>query len=274
MFDPERLLKQMVGSALGGGHKKKRHKYDKYDKYRQHGGGGSGGLGGALGGLLGGGGSHRGSGYGSGGIGGVGKATVGLGLLGVAMAAYEHYKGQQGQQGQQAQQGQPGQHGAMPPVAPGGYVAPGHRAAPVSGATPPPPPPPRAAGPSAPTITAPVLDARQQEAALLVRAMIAAAAADGHIDEQERANIIERARAAGDDADTVAWLHAELNRPLTLDQLIAQTPVTLADEVYAASLLSIEPDHPLEHDYLQRLARALRIDEAQQRQLQAQLGLD
>jgi len=242
MFDPERLLRQMVGGALGGGlggHGRKKHKHGSQV---------------GLGSLLGGGGGHRGGGHG---VGGVGKAQIGLGLLGVAMAAYEHYK-------------QQGAAGTPPP-------APAHAAGGAHGAGPsgmPPPPPPPATRHSAPTVAAPVLDARQQEAALLVRAMIAAAAADGHIDDSERATIIERARAAGDDADTVAWLHAELARPLTLEQLIAQTPVTLADEVYAASLLSIEPDHPAEHDYLQRLAGALRIDEARRRELQAQLGLD
>jgi hypothetical protein len=68
MFDPERLLKQMLSGALGGalGGERGRKKY----KSR-------GGMSGALGGL------------GSG-----GKAALGLGALGVAMAAWEHYKGQ------------------------------------------------------------------------------------------------------------------------------------------------------------------------------------
>jgi hypothetical protein len=64
MFDPERLLKQMVGGALGnalGGRSRSR-------------GSSGGGIAGALGG---------------------GKAQLGLGLLGVAFAAYEHYSSQQ-----------------------------------------------------------------------------------------------------------------------------------------------------------------------------------
>src|SRR5690606_26690430 len=55
----------------------------------------------------------------------------------------------------------------------------------------------------------------------LVRAMIAAARADGHIDDAERARIADRLKEAGIDEEAEAFLVAELEKPVDLDALIA-----------------------------------------------------
>ena len=222
MFDPERLLRQMVGGTLGG----------------------------ALGG------SRRSTGGITGGL-GVGKAQLGLGLLGVAMAAYEHY-------------GKSGSANAAPAPA---AAAAAHL---------PPPPPPAMAGPSAPppppvklanapTASQPLLDPAKQEAALLVRAMIAAAAADGRIDALERASILERAKAAGDDPETLAYLKFELAQPATVEELIAQTPRSLAESVYAASYMAIAVDSDAERAYLDQLADGLALSAEQRAAVHARL---
>jgi uncharacterized membrane protein YebE (DUF533 family) len=224
MFDPERLLRQMVGGALGGalgGRSRSR-----------------GGLGSVLGG---------------------GKAQLGLGLLGVAMAAYEHY-------GKSPGATTPAVAGTAPPPMP---LA-GSAAMPPPVPTPPPPPP---AAMSAPTRAQPMLDLHKQEAALMVRAMIAASAADGLIDSAERERIVERARGAGDDADTLAFLQTELDNPVSVEQLIAQTPRSWAEQVYSASALAIAVDTEAERTYLQRLGNGLGLDARRQLELQTQLGL-
>jgi len=223
MFDPERLLRQMVGGALGGalgGRSRSR-----------------GGLESVLGG---------------------GKAQLGLGLLGVAMAAYEHYGKSQG--------ATPAVAGTAPPPMP---LA-GSAAMPPPAPTPPPPPP---AAMSAPTRAQPMLDLHKQEAARMVRAMIAASAADGLIDAAERERIVERARGAGDDADTLAFLQTELDNPVSVEQLIAQTPRSWAEQVYSASALAIAIDTEAERAYLQRLGNGLGLDARRQIELQTQLGL-
>lgn len=100
MFNPERLLGQLMGDALSGqlgGKKRKRSS--------------SSGMGGLMGGM-------------SGGT----KAKLGLGLLGIAVAAYQHYQQQPG--GGSAPTPLAGPGAAMPPPPPGA----------TAGPPPPPPP--------------------------------------------------------------------------------------------------------------------------------------
>ncbi|MGL4918902.1 MAG: tellurite resistance TerB family protein, partial [Aeromonas allosaccharophila] len=102
------------------------------------------------------------------------------------------------------------------------------------------------------------LDAR---AALLVRAMVAAARADGHIDGAERQKIQQYLTEQGQ-SDVARWIDAELARPLDPHALAREvTDMELATEVYLASLLAIEVDHFMERGYLDELARALKLDD-------------
>jgi uncharacterized membrane protein YebE (DUF533 family) len=96
---------------------------------------------------------------------------------------------------------------------------------------------------------------------LVLRAMIAAAKADGEIGEDEIQRIVGRIGANGLSEDERQFLIDELRRPLDLAALVAGVPnEAVAAEVYAASLLAIELDTPAEAAYLRDLARALRLD--------------
>ena len=123
------------------------------------------------------------------------------------------------------------------------------------------------------TRPAPMLDMRRQQAVLLIRAMIAAAAADGAIDDAERAAILDRARNLGDDAQTLDFLRAELNAPLDSEELVAQTPRSLSNEVYAAAALAITIDTEAERAWLSRLAVRLGIDPETRDTLHREIGL-
>lgn len=106
-------------------------------------------------------------------------------------------------------------------------------------------------------------DAPQGEtefALVLVRAMIAAARADGHIDAEERARIADRLRLAGVGPEAEAFLVAELERPVDLDALVAaaQTEAQRV-ELYTASRLAIEPETRAERGYLDLLAGRLNL---------------
>lgn len=102
------------------------------------------------------------------------------------------------------------------------------------------------------------LDAR---ATLLVRAMVAAARADGHIDAAERQKIQDYLTEQGQ-SDAARWIDAELARPLDPQALAREvTDMEQATEVYLASLLAIEVDHFMERGYLDELARALKLDD-------------
>lgn len=107
------------------------------------------------------------------------------------------------------------------------------------------------------TLTSPTTEA------LVVRAMISAAKADGQVGEDEIQRIVGRVGADGLSEDERAFLVAEFRRPLDLAALVDEVPNEMvATEVYAASLLAIELDTPAEAAYLRELARALRLDGA------------
>ncbi|MDN2567284.1 tellurite resistance TerB family protein [Aquibium sp. A9E412] len=94
----------------------------------------------------------------------------------------------------------------------------------------------------------------------LVRAMIAAARADGHIDAAERARIHDRLKVSGIDAEAEAFLMNELERPIDLDEVVAAAQTDAQKvELYTASRLAIEPDTRAERGYLDMLAGRLKL---------------
>lgn len=98
---------------------------------------------------------------------------------------------------------------------------------------------------------------------VLVRAMIAAAKADGHIDEAERARIVDRAHAVGLGDEAEAFLAAELASPTDLDALIGAAKTEEQKvELYTASRLAIDPDSRAERGYLDLLAGRLGLADA------------
>jgi uncharacterized membrane protein YebE (DUF533 family) len=106
----------------------------------------------------------------------------------------------------------------------------------------------------------PESDAESDEALLLVRAMIAAARADGQIDATERRAIAERLDSAGLDAEARDLVLAEFANPIPLEVLVAQVPDPVAAaQVYAASVIAVGEASPAERVYLERLAAALRL---------------
>ena len=95
-------------------------------------------------------------------------------------------------------------------------------------------------------------------AVVLVRAMIAAARADGHIDDAEREAILGKVRLAGLGADAEAFLDQELSNPVDLDAIIgAAETESQKVELYTASRIAIEPDSRAERGYLDLLAGRL-----------------
>jgi uncharacterized membrane protein YebE (DUF533 family) len=93
---------------------------------------------------------------------------------------------------------------------------------------------------------------------LLIRAMIAAARADGRIDAEEIAKIKDALRAAGADGDEQAFLIEHLGQPDDLDAIAAEARgPELASEVWLAARLTIDPDTEGERAFLQALADKL-----------------
>ncbi len=94
----------------------------------------------------------------------------------------------------------------------------------------------------------------------LVRAMVAAARADGHIDDDERARIADRLAMNGLDDDAQSFIRAELAKPVDVDAIVgaAQTEAQRV-ELYTASRLAIEPKSRAERGYLDMLAGRLQL---------------
>lgn len=113
--------------------------------------------------------------------------------------------------------------------------------------------------------------AAEQRSAVLFRAMIGAAKADGHIDPAERARIEQAVAHLGLDAGTQAMIEAELASPPDMAKIAAgATDLSSASEIYLASLAVIDPDDPAERAYLTQLAGALKLDPAFASALEAQ----
>lgn len=97
----------------------------------------------------------------------------------------------------------------------------------------------------------------------LVRAMIAAAKADGHIDQAERARIMDKIHLSGLGSEAEAFIDAELANPTDLDAIIAAANSEEEKvEIYTASRLAIEPDTRAERGYLDMLAGRLGLPDA------------
>jgi uncharacterized membrane protein YebE (DUF533 family) len=116
-------------------------------------------------------------------------------------------------------------------------------------------------------------DAAERRSRTLLKAMIAAAKADGHIDPTERASIHSAVHNLGVDEEVQQLIDAELERPLSpADVAAAADSPEAAAEIYLASLFVIDTQDPAERTYLDDLARALGLDPALVGQLEAKAG--
>ncbi len=94
-----------------------------------------------------------------------------------------------------------------------------------------------------------------------VTALVAAAKADGHVDERERELIEGEFSKLSSDQELQHWLQAELNKPLDPAE-VARTATTpeMAAEMYIASVMLVDQEHFMERAYLDELARQLKLD--------------
>lgn len=100
-----------------------------------------------------------------------------------------------------------------------------------------------------------------QSATLYIRAMIAAANADGRIDDAEKQKIFGALKQGGLEAEAEAFLQAELARPATIEDLAeGVTSREQAAQIYTAARIAIDPDTSGESAFLAALANRLDID--------------
>ncbi|MBF8746702.1 tellurite resistance TerB family protein [Pseudomonas monteilii] len=105
----------------------------------------------------------------------------------------------------------------------------------------------------------------------ILRALIAAAKADGRIDEQEQQLIYAEIKRHTSDAQLQQWLDEEVSKPLDAAEVAqsAKDPA-MAAEMYLASVMLVGDQQGAERAYLDELAAALRLDPTLQVHLEQQ----
>ena len=111
-----------------------------------------------------------------------------------------------------------------------------------------------------------------QASELTIKAMIAAAAADGRIDTAESSTIL--AQIGTENAEARAWLEQQIHNPPTPQTLAAEVgnDPALAAEIYLASRIVCGDLDRKEIVYLHELAEALHLDDALVEKLEHQAG--
>lgn len=104
--------------------------------------------------------------------------------------------------------------------------------------------------------------------------MIAAANADGTIDQAERSRILGQLQRLYLTPEEQSFMVQELLAPANLDAIVREVRTTdVAKQVYAVSLLAIEVDTDAERAYMKTLAERLGLDETTIREIQQDLGM-
>jgi uncharacterized membrane protein YebE (DUF533 family) len=105
----------------------------------------------------------------------------------------------------------------------------------------------------------------------MLKAMIAAAKADGHLDERERGLVEAELSRLEADPEMRLWFEEELRRPLDPAE-VAQAAASpeLAAEMYLASVLMVDDTSFMERAYLDELARQLKLSDTLKIELERQ----
>lgn len=111
----------------------------------------------------------------------------------------------------------------------------------------------------------------EEHSQAILRAIICAAKADGHIDERERQLIDDAIAKLTNEPQLQLWFQQELRKPLDPVDLAraAKTP-EIAAEMYLASILVVDEESYMERVYLDQLALQLQLAPALKAELEAQ----
>lgn len=105
------------------------------------------------------------------------------------------------------------------------------------------------------------VSAQEKLSQALIAAMIGAAKADGHVTQEERKRIGDALSKLTIEGDQRAFIEEELAKPLDVGAIAAlATSEEQRVEIYAASLIAVDPEGPAEKGYLAMLAARLGLD--------------
>lgn len=127
------------------------------------------------------------------------------------------------------------------------------------------------AAPVQPTQFLPAPEAEGHSRAVL-KALIAAAKSDGHIDGRERGLIEEQLGRMATDPSLRSWIDAEVTRPLDPAEVAAAAigSMEIATEMYLVSVLVVDSESFMERAYLDALATQLKLPADLRTQLESE----
>lgn len=134
----------------------------------------------------------------------------------------------------------------------------------------------QAQNPSGPNLTGNFLpqgydqNEAEEQAKLIIRAMINSAKADGKIDQKEQDNII--AKMGDIDAEEAEFIRSEFQAPLDVAGFVRSVPRGMEQQIYTLSLATIDLDTQQEAQYLHQLAQGFGISQEVSNQLHDQVG--
>lgn len=114
--------------------------------------------------------------------------------------------------------------------------------------------------------------AQEDQAKILIRAMITAAKSDGQIDEAEQQKIVSNLGDEVSDEER-QFVLSEMKTPFDGQGFINSIPKGAGPQVYMFSLLGIELDSREEAQYLDSLRKGVGMSESQANDIHAQLGV-
>lgn len=202
----------------------------------------------------------------------VSQLTSGVGLMtviGLGVGAFEILKGQKGTP--------VGAPQVPPPISPSAASGPPPLPSTSTQGPPPVPTPNQISTGDTPEISASSVQQKTSTAGLdgpslamkMIRTMIAAANADGKIDAEEEAKILEKFREQDLSREEKQVLLQELHNPKDIDELTSDIDGTnVAQTMYSIAALAITIDTDAERQWMDRLAQSLKISPSMQRFLE------
>ena len=113
----------------------------------------------------------------------------------------------------------------------------------------------------------------EQHSINVLRALIAAAKSDGHVDSEEKNRISQAVESLGATAEVNTFVQQELDKPLNpADIARGVVGQEEAAEVYLASLVMVDDQNFMEKAYLKELANQLKLQPELVSRLEAQLN--
>jgi hypothetical protein len=98
---------------------------------------------------------------------------------------------------------------------------------------------------------------QNEQATVLIRAMVNAAKCDGQLSQGEQQAILGQLQNPSPSA--IQFLRDELSKPLDVREFAWSVPIGMEQQVYMMSLTAIDVDSDAEQRYLKDLARGLRL---------------